>query len=832
MDSTQKLLSALALGVGLGFGLATAGTKSFNGWTSDSLSDQVLENELLALVADCGEGSVTFDRFPYFLNEETKVLLTNAAYVHLKQTQLGKFTRKLSPASRAVLLSGPARTEQYHKLLVSALAHFFQAKLLILDISDFSSKMQMKYANSKYLTELSLSKDSTYGAVRCMNGFFGKNSVAFPNGIRFVQAFLKEDGSTKSSVVEDKKLVSALYRALSRLSEDGPIILYLYDCMKLVNGSSETVTLLRNMFMKLAGPVFVLSSRFLKEPCNEQVSAYCDENVAALFPYKINIKPPTDNDKLVSWKSQLEKDMKVMKAHGFRNRLVEILNSNNVKCEDLDSLCFKGVSVGNLIEEIVVAAISHHLMNTDKPQICQGRLIISSKSLAHGLSLFQAGGLKTKDPKLQADPNSKHLQIAPESSKNKSDSALKVVGEGKVPKSDASKKSGSDGPKNDALNKKADTDGHNYDPSKEGDTSATKGGAIRDGPTSPTPAKEIVVDNEFEKRIRPDIIPAGEIGVSFEDIGALDDVKEALQEVVMLPLQRSDLFSRGGLIKPCKGILLFGPPGTGKTMLAKAVAREAGASFINVSMSTITSKWFGEDEKNVRALFTLASKVAPTILFIDEVDSMLGQRSRTGEHETMRKIKNEFMAHWDGLRSKGGERILVLAATNRPFDLDDAIIRRFERRIMVDLPNKENREKILNAILSKEAVSDDLDTAELANMTEGYSGSDLKNLCTVAAYRPIRELLKKEMKNGNASIVSKIPSASHISEDSNSAEATETKVLEPMLRPLNMEDLKQAKSQVSSSYAAEGVGMAELRAWNDMFGEGGSRKKQQLTYFL
>ncbi|KAI5063758.1 hypothetical protein GOP47_0022305 [Adiantum capillus-veneris] len=180
-------------------------------------------------------------------------------------------------------------------------------------------------------------------------------------------------------------------------------------------------------------------------------------------------------------------------------------------------------------------------------------------------------------------------------------------------------------------------------------------------------------------------------------------------------------------------------------MLAKAVATEAGASFINVSMSTITSKWFGEDEKNVRALFTLASKVAPTILFIDEVDSMLRQRSRTGEHETMRKIKNEFMAHWDGLRSKSGERILVLAATNRPFDLDDAIIRRFERRIMVYLPNKENREKILNAILSKEAVSDDLDIAELANMTEGYSGSDHKNLCTVAAYRPIRELLKKEM---------------------------------------------------------------------------------------
>ena len=97
-------------------------------------------------------------------------------------------------------------------------------------------------------------------------------------------------------------------------------------------------------------------------------------------------------------------------------------------------------------------------------------------------------------------------------------------------------------------------------------------------------------------------------------------------------------------------------------------------------MSTITSKWFGEDEKNVRALFTLAAKVAPTIIFVDEVDSMLGQRTRVGEHEAMRKIKNEFMTHWDGLLTGPNEQILVLAATNRPFDLDEAIIRRFERR--------------------------------------------------------------------------------------------------------------------------------------------------------
>ena len=167
--------------------------------------------------------------------------------------------------------------------------------------------------------------------------------------------------------------------------------------------------------------------------------------------------------------------------------------------------------------------------------------------------------------------------------------------------------------------------------------------------------------------------------MTFDDIGALDDIKESLEELVMFPLQRPEIF-KGGLLKPCRGILLFGPPGTGKTMLAKAMANEAGASFINVSMSTITSKWFGEDEKNVRALFTLAAKISPTIIFVDEVDSMLGQRLEFGEDCSMRKIKNEFMTHWDGLLTKAGERVLVLAATNRPFDLDEAIIRRFDHR--------------------------------------------------------------------------------------------------------------------------------------------------------
>ncbi|CAL9008780.1 unnamed protein product [Prunus brigantina] len=217
-------------------------------------------------------------------------------------------------------------------------------------------------------------------------------------------------------------------------------------------------------------------------------------------------------------------------------------------------------------------------------------------------------------------------------------------------------------------------------------------------------------------------------------------------------------------------------------------------------------------KKYVRALFTLAAKVSPTIIFVDEVDSMLGQRTRVGEHEAMRKIKNEFMTHWDGLLTKTGERILVLAATNRPFDLDEAIIRRFESRyksifyFMVGLPSVENREMILKTLLSKEKV-ENLDLKELATMTEGYSGSDLKEK-------------KKREAQGKST------------EDASETKEEEKEDREITLRALNMEDMRQARNQVAASFASEGTVMSELQQWNDLYGGGGSRKKQQLTYFL
>ncbi|XP_042042491.1 uncharacterized protein LOC121787732 isoform X1 [Salvia splendens] len=321
----------------------------------------------------------------------------------------------------------------------------------------------------------------------------------------------------------------------------------------------------------------------------------------------------------------------------------------------------------------------------------------------------------------------------------------------------------------------------------------------------PTQNLKNLAKDEYENNFVSAVVPPGEIGVKFDDVGALEDVKKALNELVILPMRRPELFSRGNLLRPCKGILLFGPPGTGKTLLAKALATEAGANFISITGSTLTSKWFGDAEKLTRALFSFASRLAPVIIFVDEVDSLLGARGGAFEHEATRRMRNEFMAAWDGLRSKDSQRILVLGATNRPFDLDDAVIRRLPRRIYVDLPDADNRLKILKIILSPENLETGFPLEQLANSTEGYSGSDLKNLCIAAAYRPVQELLEEESKGGKSDGV-------------------------PLLRPLKLDDFTHAKTTVGPSVSFDAASMNELRKWNEQYGEGGSRKKSPFGF--
>lgn len=234
-----------------------------------------------------------------------------------------------------------------------------------------------------------------------------------------------------------------------------------------------------------------------------------------------------------------------------------------------------------------------------------------------------------------------------------------------------------------------------------------------------------------------DEIVEGGARVEWQDIAGQEVAKQALQEMVILPSVRPELFT--GLRTPAKGLLLFGPPGNGKTLLARAVATECSATFFSISAATLTSKYVGDGEKLVRALFTVAREMQPSIIFIDEVDSLLSERS-SGEHEATRRLKTEFLVQFDGLPANSeADRIVVMAATNRPQELDEAALRRFPKRVYVTLPDLNTRQLLLRRLLEKQGSPlSDADLNRLAMLTEGYSGSDLTALAKDAALEPIR----------------------------------------------------------------------------------------------
>ena len=213
------------------------------------------------------------------------------------------------------------------------------------------------------------------------------------------------------------------------------------------------------------------------------------------------------------------------------------------------------------------------------------------------------------------------------------------------------------------------------------------------------------------------------------------------------------LYSRSSpLLSAPSGVLLYGPPGCGKTMLAKALASESGATFINLHISTLTEKWFGDSNKLVHAVFSLARKLQPTIVFIDEIDAVLGQR-RSSEHEASGMVKAEFMTHWDGLTSSNtyGEpqRILILGATNRIQDIDEAILRRMPKKFPVSLPSAPQRLRILGLVLKDTKVDkDNFDLEYLVRVTAGMSGSDIKEACRDAAMTPVREFIRQKKATG------------------------------------------------------------------------------------
>ncbi|XP_077494538.1 spastin-like isoform X6 [Amblyomma americanum] len=271
-----------------------------------------------------------------------------------------------------------------------------------------------------------------------------------------------------------------------------------------------------------------------------------------------------------------------------------------------------------------------------------------------------------------------------------------------------------------------------------------RGGSFRGGNTANSRMSTLKgVDSRLAHMILDEIVDGGPT-VLFSDIAGQEVAKQALSEMVILPTDRPELFT--GLRAPPKGLLLFGPPGNGKTMLAKAVAHESNSTFLNISAASLTSKYVGEGEKLVRALFAVARELQPSIIFIDEVDSLLSER-KDNEHEATRRLKTEFLVEFDGLHTGSEERVLVMGATNRPQELDDAALRRFTKRVYVTLPDENTRLVLLEKLLKKQNSPLSLDKLKyLARITSGYSGSDLTALAKDAALGPIRELNPEQVR--------------------------------------------------------------------------------------
>lgn len=231
----------------------------------------------------------------------------------------------------------------------------------------------------------------------------------------------------------------------------------------------------------------------------------------------------------------------------------------------------------------------------------------------------------------------------------------------------------------------------------------------------------------------------GSPDVKWDSIKGLENAKRLLKEAVVMPIKYPKYFT--GLLSPWKGILLFGPPGTGKTMLAKAVATECNTTFFNISASSIVSKWRGDSEKLVKVLFELAKHHAPSTIFLDEIDAIISQRGEArSEHEASRRLKTELLIQMDGL-TKTNELVFVLAATNLPWELDAAMLRRLEKRILVPLPEAEAREAMFRELLPSVPEEAEIPYNYLVENTEGYSGSDIRLVCKEAAMQPLRRLM-------------------------------------------------------------------------------------------
>ncbi|GBG59456.1 hypothetical protein CBR_g38481 [Chara braunii] len=304
-------------------------------------------------------------------------------------------------------------------------------------------------------------------------------------------------------------------------------------------------------------------------------------------------------------------------------------------------------------------------------------------------------------------------------------------------------------------------------------------------------------DQELAAMLERDVVETSP-GVRWTDIAGLTEAKRLLEEAVVLPLWMPLFFQ--GIRRPWKGVLMFGPPGTGKTLLAKAVATECESTFFNVSSSTLASKWRGESERMVRCLFDMARAYAPSTIFIDEIDALCTSRGVAGEHESSRRVKSELLVQIDGCNSSTGDDgekkiVMVLAATNFPWDLDEALRRRLEKRIYIPLPDEQSRRDLIRINLKGVEVAPDVDIDSLAARTEGYSGDDLTNICRDASMSGMRR-----------KIIGKKP------------EEIRNMSKEEMADPIEMRDFEEALSKIQPSVS--GADIEKHVKWYLEFGSG------------
>ncbi|XP_043832197.1 fidgetin-like protein 1 [Dromiciops gliroides] len=262
-------------------------------------------------------------------------------------------------------------------------------------------------------------------------------------------------------------------------------------------------------------------------------------------------------------------------------------------------------------------------------------------------------------------------------------------------------------------------------------------GAVPTEPAHPVDERLKNLEPKMIELIMNEIMDHGP-PVNWEDIAGVEFAKTTIKEIVVWPMLRPDIFT--GLRGPPKGILLFGPPGTGKTLIGKCIASQSGATFFSISASSLTSKWVGEGEKMVRALFAVARCQQPAVIFIDEIDSLLSQRG-DGEHESSRRIKTEFLVQLDGATTSSEERILVVGATNRPQEIDEAARRRLVKRLYIPLPEASARKQIVKNLMAKEhfCLSEE-EISLIVKQSDGFSGADMTQLCREASLGPIRSL--------------------------------------------------------------------------------------------